>query len=209
VRHLAKTRVNELRDTLDKVVNQRDALKERVGELEELLTKFKADYNPNFNDEGVKAAIRSFEDYSARQAERKDEVVNDEDILSVLKEDGENGGVNWSEFEEDEGTDTDIRKSTVPEDDTLLTRQSTTLRHTSLLPSALSSTTLSTTSVSGLSPMESSPTTQPPAKNPLSSAQPAKLSTQPNATSPTKNPPSTSNKPISTSTTVQTISSVP
>ncbi|RKL04021.1 hypothetical protein BFJ70_g17235 [Fusarium oxysporum] len=105
---LAKTRVNELRDTLDKVVSRRDALKERVGELEELLTKFKADYNPNFNDEGVKAAIRSFEDYSARQAERKDEVVNDEDILSVLKEDGENGGVNWSEFEEDEGTDTDI-----------------------------------------------------------------------------------------------------
>ncbi|EXL66524.1 protein kinase C substrate 80K-H [Fusarium oxysporum f. sp. conglutinans race 2 54008] len=102
------TRVNELRDTLDKVVNQRDALKERVGELEELLTKFKADYNPNFNDDGVKAAIRSFEDYSARQAERKDEVVKDEDILSVLKEDGENGGVNWSEFEEDEGTDTDI-----------------------------------------------------------------------------------------------------
>ncbi|KAI7771219.1 hypothetical protein LZL87_013470 [Fusarium oxysporum] len=77
------------------VVNQRDALKERVGELEELLTKFKADYNPNFNDEGVKAAIRSFEDYFARQAERKDEVVNDEDIVSVLKEDGENGGVNW------------------------------------------------------------------------------------------------------------------
>ncbi|KAF5676157.1 kinase C substrate 80K-H [Fusarium heterosporum] len=106
---LAKTRVTELRDTLDDVVNQRDALKERVGELEELLTKFKTDYNPNFNDEGVKAAIRSFEDYSARQAEKLSEkVLPDEDILSVLKEDGESNGVNWSEFEEDEGSDTDI-----------------------------------------------------------------------------------------------------
>ncbi|RKL46250.1 hypothetical protein BFJ70_g2746 [Fusarium oxysporum] len=116
---LAKTRVNELRDTLDKVVTQRDALKERVGELEELLTKFKTDYNPNFNDEGVKAAIRSFEDYSARRAESKEEVVSDEDVLSVLKEDGENGGVNWSEFEEGEGSDTDIRKPTLPQDGVL------------------------------------------------------------------------------------------
>ncbi|KAI6776024.1 hypothetical protein HG530_002782 [Fusarium avenaceum] len=106
---LAKTRVTELRDTLDDVVNQRDALKERVGELEELLTKFKTDYNPNFNDEGVKAAIRSFEDYSARQAEKLGEkVLPDEDIMSVLKEDGEDNGVNWSEFEEGDGSDTDI-----------------------------------------------------------------------------------------------------
>ncbi|KAJ4251023.1 hypothetical protein NW762_011673 [Fusarium torreyae] len=106
---LAKTRVTELRDTLDNVVNQRDALKERVGELEELLTKFKTDYNPNFNDEGVKAAIRSFEDYSARQSEKVvDKILPDEDILSILKEDSESNGVNWKEFEEDEGSDTDI-----------------------------------------------------------------------------------------------------
>ncbi|XEV04513.1 hypothetical protein FSHL1_009800 [Fusarium sambucinum] len=105
---LAKTRINELRDALDNVVNQRDVLKERVGELEELLTKFKTEYNPNFNDEGVKAAIRSYEDYSARQAAAVDEVVPDEDILNVLKEDSESNGINWSEFEEGEGSDTDI-----------------------------------------------------------------------------------------------------
>jgi protein kinase C substrate 80K-H len=109
---LAKTRIAELRDTLDNVVNQRDALKERVGELEELLTKFKTDYNPNFNDEGVKAAIRSFEDYSARKADDVAKVLPDEDILSVLKEDSESNGINWSEFEEGDGSDTDIRKST-------------------------------------------------------------------------------------------------
>ncbi|KAF5006675.1 hypothetical protein FDECE_6967 [Fusarium decemcellulare] len=107
---LAKTRVNELRDTLNNVVDQRDALKDRVQELEELLTKFKSEYNPNFNDEGVKSAIRSFEDYAARQETEKAErvVVDDVDIMSVLKEDGENNGVNWKEFEEGDGSDTDI-----------------------------------------------------------------------------------------------------
>lgn len=118
---LAKTRINELRDALDNVVSQRDVLKERVGELEELLTKFKTEYNPNFNDEGVKAAIRSFEDYSARQAAAVDEVIPDEDILSVLKEDSESNGINWSEFAEDEGSDTDIRKSTLTKYGALLT----------------------------------------------------------------------------------------
>lgn len=113
---LAKARVNELRDTLNNVVDQRDALKDRVGELEELLTKFKSEYNPNFNDEGVKSAIRSFEDYSARveseKGQRQD--VNDADLLSVLREDSESNGVNWKEFEEGDGSDTDISKSHNP-----------------------------------------------------------------------------------------------
>ncbi|KAF4983706.1 hypothetical protein FZEAL_922 [Fusarium zealandicum] len=110
---LAKTRVNELRGTLENVVHQRDALKERVGELEELLTKFKSEYNPNFNDEGVKSAIRTFEDYAARQeTENADAMAyTDDDVLSVLKEDNESNGVNWKEFEDGgDGSDTDIRK---------------------------------------------------------------------------------------------------
>jgi hypothetical protein len=210
---LAKTRINELRDTLDNVVNQRDALKERVGELEELLTKFKTEYNPNFNDEGVKAAIRSFEDYSARQAANVEEVLPDEDILSVLKEDSESNGINWSEFEEGEGSDTDIRKST----NTLTLKrcsantsiQSTTLRPTSLLPSALFSTAPSTHSAYGPSPMASSPTTPPPARSLLLSAPPAKPSTLPTAISPTSRHPSPLSNPTSTQTTAQTTSSAP
>lgn len=110
---LAKTRVNELRDTLNNVVDQRDALKDRVGELEELLTKFQSEYNPNFNDEGVKSALRSFEGYSARVASEKGQRqdVNDADVLSVLREDSETNGVNWNEFEQGDGCDTDISKS--------------------------------------------------------------------------------------------------
>ncbi len=55
---LAKARVTELRETLDKVLDQRDDYQDRVEELESILRKFKEDYNPNFNDEGVKAAVR-------------------------------------------------------------------------------------------------------------------------------------------------------
>ncbi|KAM5346186.1 hypothetical protein ACJ41O_009191 [Fusarium nematophilum] len=107
---LAKARVNELRQLLEDVVDQRDELQERVSELEELLTKFKKDYNPNFNDEGVKAAVKSFEDYSARQEteKRSRKVVNEDDILSVLREDSERNGVNWKEFEEADASDTDM-----------------------------------------------------------------------------------------------------
>ncbi|PCD22129.1 hypothetical protein AU210_015928 [Fusarium oxysporum f. sp. radicis-cucumerinum] len=107
---LAKARVNELRQILEDVVGQRDELQERVRELEELLTKFKKDYNPNFNDEGVKAAVESFEDYSAREETERasKKVVNEDDILSVLQEDSERNGVNWKELEEGDASVTDI-----------------------------------------------------------------------------------------------------
>ncbi|PCD22066.1 hypothetical protein AU210_015866 [Fusarium oxysporum f. sp. radicis-cucumerinum] len=107
---LAKARVHELRQILEDVVGQRDELQERVSELEELLTKFKKGYNPNFNDEGVKAAVKSFEDYSAREetGRASKKVVNEDDILSVLQEDSERNGVNWKEFEEGDASVTDI-----------------------------------------------------------------------------------------------------
>jgi protein kinase C substrate 80K-H len=107
---LAKKRVQELRDTLDKVLDQRDDLKDRVDELEEILRKFKEEYNPNFNDEGVKAAVKGWEDYAAKQSDSKKTALEDSEVLEVLKEDSETTGVNWKEFEE-EGSDTDIRKS--------------------------------------------------------------------------------------------------
>ena len=106
---LAKTRVNELRTTLDNVVQQRDSLRVKADELETILRKFKDEYNPNFNDEGVKAAVKSFEDYAAREAADVQDQVPDSEIEEVLKEDGETGGVNWKEFE-DGGDDTDICK---------------------------------------------------------------------------------------------------
>ncbi len=51
---LAKNRVRELRDALDKVLDQRDDAQDKVEELENILRKFSEEYNPNFNDEGSK-----------------------------------------------------------------------------------------------------------------------------------------------------------
>lgn len=105
---VTKTRVSELRDTLDKVLDQRDDLQDRVDQLEDILSKLKEEYNPNFNDEGVKAAVKGWEDYAASQPGEKKSDLADSDIMEVLKEDGETSGVNWAEFETDDTGDADI-----------------------------------------------------------------------------------------------------
>lgn len=105
---LAKTRVNELRTTLEGVVKQRDELKAKTDELEQILRKFKEEYNPNFNDEGVKAAVKAFEDYAARDVVDSQDIP-DSEVASILLEDSETNGVNWKEFETgDESSDTDV-----------------------------------------------------------------------------------------------------
>lgn len=108
---MAKARVNELRDALNKVVGERKQLSDKVAELEGILSTFKEEYNPNFNDEGVKKAVRAWEDYAAKKVEGAAEAVHESDLEAVLKEDSETSGINWKEFEEEEGTDTDIRMS--------------------------------------------------------------------------------------------------
>lgn len=107
---LAKNRILELRNTLDKVHDQRDELQERVDELEQILKKFKEEYNPNFNDEGVKAAVKGWEDYAAKIVDVAKTEVVDSEVNEILKEDGESSGINWKEFNTEEVSDTDIRK---------------------------------------------------------------------------------------------------
>lgn len=107
---LAKTRIDELRDALSKVVDERRDLRAKVEELEGILAAFKEEYNPNFNDEGVKKAVRGWEDYAAKKAGEAQEQLDETGILNVMKEDSEESGINWKEFEEDEASDTDIRR---------------------------------------------------------------------------------------------------
>ncbi|KAK0117594.1 hypothetical protein ONS95_011931 [Cadophora gregata] len=104
---LAKNRVDELRETLLGVVAKRDKLKERVGELEGILAAFKEDYNPNFNDEGVKRAVKAWDDYAAQKlaAGETDESAEDRDLAEVVKEDSETEGINWAEWETEEESD--------------------------------------------------------------------------------------------------------
>ncbi|KAJ1324783.1 protein kinase C substrate 80K-H [Microdochium nivale] len=106
--NLAKGRIVELRDVLGKVVAERNDYKTKAEELESILAAFKEEHNPNFNDEGVKKAVRAWEDYSAQKAGDVSRLVAEEDIESVLAEDSQDNGINWSDFEDEEMTDTDI-----------------------------------------------------------------------------------------------------
>ena len=108
---LAKQRVEELRDALVGLVNKRDELRRKVKELETILSTFKEEYNPNFNDEGVKRAVKSWEDYAAKKdaSPESDESAEDRDIESISKADSETEGINWAEWETEEESDIEAR----------------------------------------------------------------------------------------------------
>jgi len=108
---LAKRRVEELREALMSVVGTRDELKEKVRELEGILATFKEEYNPNFNDEGVKRAVKSWEDYAAKKdaAGEQDTSAEELDIQAVLRPDSEDEGINWAEWESEDESDVDER----------------------------------------------------------------------------------------------------
>jgi protein kinase C substrate 80K-H len=107
---LGKRRTEDLILNLQRTKDQRDDARTRIAELEGLLAIFKDEYNPNFNDEGVKRAVRAWEDYEARGRLQQDIIV-DKEIDEVLKPDFENGLI-WEDYEETE-SDTDARKFTV------------------------------------------------------------------------------------------------
>jgi protein kinase C substrate 80K-H len=107
---LAKTRIEELRTNLVTVRGQRDAMLGRVVELENTLGRLKEEYNPNFNDEGVKTAVRAWEEYAARDTNDGWEDAQDRDLDEISKPDGEgDSGINWSEWEtSEEAPETDV-----------------------------------------------------------------------------------------------------
>lgn len=107
---LARDRIEELRESLIEVRSQRDTSKARIAELEEILSTFKEEYNPNFNDEGVKRAVRSWEDYAARDKATIGDDAHDRDLDEIAKPDGETGAINWSEWDGPEESDVDVRK---------------------------------------------------------------------------------------------------
>jgi protein kinase C substrate 80K-H len=108
---LAKKRVEELRGTLVDVVEKRNHLRERVKELEGILKTFSVEYNPNFNDEGVKRAVKAWQDYAANTGEFFETPAEDRDIADISKEDTETEGINWKEWETEEESELDASKS--------------------------------------------------------------------------------------------------
>ncbi|KAI1329509.1 glucosidase II beta subunit-like protein [Xylariaceae sp. FL0255] len=105
---LARTRIGELRSALGSVVDDRRLLQAKVADLEGILSAFKEEYNPNFNDEGVKKAVRAWEDYAAKSTGEAGDQFDETDLVEVMKEDSAESGINWEEFQDDEATDTDV-----------------------------------------------------------------------------------------------------
>lgn len=93
---LAKDKIGELAEGLAGVRTQRDALQSRLTELESIMTTFREEYNPNFNDEGVKRAVRSWEEYIARDKSEDIASANEQDLDEMQK-----GieSIDWAEFE--------------------------------------------------------------------------------------------------------------
>lgn len=106
---LAKQRSEELRENLVRVREERDDYYGRLSELEDVLSTFKDEYNPNFNDEGVKRAVRAWEDYEARGKGREPNDLQNLDLDEITKTDKENG-IDWEEYEGAEESDTDVCK---------------------------------------------------------------------------------------------------
>ncbi|EAW11825.1 putative protein kinase C substrate [Aspergillus clavatus NRRL 1] len=106
---LAKGRVEELRDALVEVRRERDEARSRLKEVEDILSTFKVEYNPNFNDEGVKRAVRSWEEYAAREdVGNLGNSARDRDLDEIAKADSDESGVNWEQWEaEEDSSDTD------------------------------------------------------------------------------------------------------
>ena len=80
-------------------------------ELEGILKTFKEEYNPNFNDEGVKRAVRAWEDYAAKDKAALGNEARDRDLDEIAKSDEEAGPINWADYAEEEESDTDVRES--------------------------------------------------------------------------------------------------
>ncbi|OBT62677.1 hypothetical protein VE03_07521 [Pseudogymnoascus sp. 23342-1-I1] len=101
---LAKARVEELRNGLTSVIEKRDAANSRVQKLEAILEAFKVEYNPNFNDEGVKRAVKAWEDYVAEKDPNSDSDASgfEKDLEEIGKPDSEEQGINWAEWEKEE-----------------------------------------------------------------------------------------------------------
>lgn len=110
---LAKARVEELRNTLQREVEKKAIAAKKLAQLEGILSAFKTEYNPNFNDEGVKRAVKAWEDYVADMTPGQSLLEEDPDVEVILKGDSEEtSGISWEEWEkEEEESDVEARKS--------------------------------------------------------------------------------------------------
>jgi len=109
---LAKEKITELKDALADVKQQRESYRSRLSEVEAILSTFKDEYNPNFNDEGVKRAVRSWEDYSARDHADSPDGDREANYQTLLA--GEDT-IDWEDFARgDNNEESDLNTSKFP-----------------------------------------------------------------------------------------------
>ena len=105
---LAKGKIQELTDNVIRIRNERNTAQARVEELEGMLKRFKEEYNPNFNDEGVKRAVQAWENYAAQERPGPNDAL-DRDLDEILNPESESA-INWEEFETVDESDVELRK---------------------------------------------------------------------------------------------------
>jgi len=96
---LARERMQELKSSLEKVRGDRDSARSKLEKAEGILKALKEGYNPNFNDEGVKTAVRAWEEYLAQEGEHLENKAEERDLDSLLSEDE----IDWEGFTEVDG----------------------------------------------------------------------------------------------------------
>lgn len=88
----ARERSEKLKSSLERVKGERDSAIERLVAAEGILAALKEGYNPNFNDEGVKTAVRAWEEYLAQDATGA--APEESDLETLLAADP----IDWDEF---------------------------------------------------------------------------------------------------------------
>jgi protein kinase C substrate 80K-H len=100
---LTRTRIDDLKANLQKLKQMQYDTEFNVRELEGILAQFKDEYNPNFNDEGVKRAVRAWEGYEARGRQPPQDREFADKMDDLMKDESEHG-IDWADFERDDGT---------------------------------------------------------------------------------------------------------
>lgn len=108
---IAQKRMSELRNSLVTTRSELHVKKSRLEQLEAIMSTFKEEYNPNFNDEGVKRAVRAWEDYIASAVGDVANEARERDLDEITKPDSENG-LNWEDYIEEED-ETDVCKLSI------------------------------------------------------------------------------------------------
>jgi protein kinase C substrate 80K-H len=105
---LTRNRIDDLKANLQKLKQLQFDTAFNVRELEGILSQFKEEYNPNFNDEGVKRAVRAWEDYEARGRQAPEDKEFVDKLDDMIKDESEHGII-WEDFEKDD-RETNISK---------------------------------------------------------------------------------------------------